>query len=88
MSPAAAPAPSFSSCRRPPVNGGEAKANFHWDLIYYTHLFLANRGLLITPFHNMMLVPPMATDEDIDILLMHWDALMEEMAALGQRLDI
>jgi len=66
-----------------PVNGGEAKANFHWDLIYYTHLFLANRGLLITPFHNMMLVPPMATDEDIDILLMHWDALMEEMAALA-----
>ena len=71
----------------PPANGGEAKANFHWDLIYYTHLFLANRGLLITPFHNMMLVPPMATDEDIDILVTHWDAIMEEMSALAGVLE-
>ncbi len=68
-----------------PVNGGEAKANFHWDLIYYTHLFLANRGLLITPFHNMMLVPPMATDADINTLVTQWDAIMEEMTALAKQ---
>ena len=67
---------------RMPTTGKEAKASFRWDLIYYTHLYLANRGLLITPFHNMMLVPPMATNEDIDLLVDGWDACMGEISAL------
>jgi hypothetical protein len=41
--------------------------------MYYTHLFLTNRGLLITPFHNMMLIPPVATEGDIDLLIKGWD---------------
>ncbi len=65
----------------PPATGSEAKAAFHWDLIYYTHLFLANRGMMITPFHNMMLVPPMATAADIDSLIAAWKACMEQMVA-------
>lgn len=65
-----------------PVNGTEAKANFDWQLIYYTHLFLENRGVLITPFHNMMLVPPMATDADIDLLVAVWGECMAEIASL------
>ena len=28
------------------------------------HLFLLNRGLLITPFHNMLLVSPHTTVDD------------------------
>ena len=66
---------------RLPVNGSEAKAHFDWELIYYTHLYLANRGLLITPFHNMMLVPPMATDEQIDTLAQVWSECIAELAA-------
>ena len=65
-----------------PVNGSEAKAHFDWQLIYYTHLYLANRDVLITPFHNMMLVPPMATDDDIDRLVTVWDSCMAEIAGL------
>jgi glutamate-1-semialdehyde 2,1-aminomutase len=66
-----------------PKNGSEAKNHFDWDLMYYTHLFLANRGLLITPFHNMMLIPPVATEADIDILIWGWDDCLAEIAGLG-----
>lgn len=62
-----------------PRNGSEAKAHFDWDLMYYTHIYLANRGLLITPFHNMMLIPPVATDEDIDRLLKCWEDCLSEL---------
>lgn len=69
-----------------PKNGREAKTAFDWPMIYYTHLYLVNRGLLITPFHNMMLVPPMATDEDIQKLVLGWDSCMEELASLAKKL--
>lgn len=63
-----------------PVCGSQAKAAFDWPMIYYTHLFLVNRGLLITPFHNMMLVPPMATDDDINALVSGWDDCMAALS--------
>jgi len=49
-----------------PRNGSEAKLGRHGTLEPLIHLFLLNRGVLITPFHNMMLVCPEATDADID----------------------
>jgi glutamate-1-semialdehyde 2,1-aminomutase len=67
-----------------PRNGTEAKNHFDWDLTYYTHLYLANRGLLITPFHNMMLVPPVAADTDIDRLIQGWDDCLAEIAQCGR----
>lgn len=67
-----------------PKNGSEAKAFFDWEIMYYTHSFLANRGILITPFHNMMLIPPVATDADIDKLIQAWDDCLTEMAELGK----
>jgi glutamate-1-semialdehyde 2,1-aminomutase len=66
-----------------PKTGTEAKNHFDWDLMYYTHIFLANRGLLITPFHNMMLIPPMATDEDIDRLVEGWAVCIRELSELS-----
>jgi len=68
----------------PPRKGSEAKAAVYWDLIAYTHLYLANRGVLITPFHNMMLVSPVTTKEDIDLLVKGWDACMAELAAVAR----
>ena len=62
-----------------PQNGSEAKENFDWELMYYTHLYLANRGILITPFHNMMLIPPVATDADIDRLIHGWEECLAEL---------
>ena len=63
-----------------PKNGSEAKNHFDWELMYYTHIYLANRGLLITPFHNMMLIAPMATHADIDRLIRGWDDILTEIA--------
>ena len=66
-----------------PVNGTDAKNNFDWDLMYYTHQYLHNRGIIITPFHNMMLVSPVTTDEDIDRLIQGWDDCIAELAEIG-----
>jgi glutamate-1-semialdehyde 2,1-aminomutase len=59
-----------------PRSGSEAKRHFDWALMYFLHLHLSNRGILITPFHNMMLVPPVATEADIDQLVNGWDAAL------------
>jgi glutamate-1-semialdehyde 2,1-aminomutase len=67
----------------PPKKGSEAKAAVYWDLIAYTHLYLANRGVLVTPFHNMMLVSPVTGNEDIDLLVKMWDECMAELAAMA-----
>jgi glutamate-1-semialdehyde 2,1-aminomutase len=67
-----------------PRNGTEAKEHFDWELMYYTHNFLCNRGILITPFHNMMLIPPVATDDDIDRLIRGWDECLSELAQVSK----
>lgn len=46
-----------------------------------THLFMLNRGVLLTPFHSMMLVSPATTAQDVDRLLQVFDALMAVLAA-------
>lgn len=69
---------------QPPTKGSEAKAVVYWDLIAYTHLYLANRGVLVTPFHNMMLVSPVTSNEDIDLLVNAWDECMAELAAVAR----
>jgi hypothetical protein len=46
------------------------------------HLFLLNRGVLITPFHNMMLVCPDTTDEDVDRLVAALDDALAEFGAV------
>ncbi|HEX2025940.1 MAG TPA: aspartate aminotransferase family protein [Actinomycetota bacterium] len=50
----------------PPRNGGQAAANRDPELDALVHLFLLNRGILMTPFHNMALMSPATTDADVD----------------------
>jgi glutamate-1-semialdehyde 2,1-aminomutase len=50
----------------PPKNGGEAFATIDHDLDRYMHLFALNRGILMTPFHNMALISPETTQADVD----------------------
>lgn len=50
----------------PPKNGGEAAAAIDHELDRYMHLFALNRGILMTPFHNMALISPETTQEDVD----------------------
>jgi glutamate-1-semialdehyde 2,1-aminomutase len=51
---------------QPPRNGGEAAANADHALERYLHLYALNRGVLITPFHNMFLACPSTTESDVD----------------------
>ncbi|GAB3243552.1 aspartate aminotransferase family protein [Chitinimonas naiadis] len=64
----------FQFCATPPRNGSEAGAAMQPALEHALHLYLLNRGVLITPFHNMMLVCPTTRPEDIAALLQHLDA--------------
>jgi glutamate-1-semialdehyde 2,1-aminomutase len=50
----------------PPHNGGEAAAASDHLLEQYLHLYSLNRGVLLTPFHNMALMSPVTTAEQID----------------------
>ena len=50
----------------PPRNGGEAAAAVDFELDQYMHLFALNRGILMTPFHNMALISPATSAADID----------------------
>jgi glutamate-1-semialdehyde 2,1-aminomutase len=43
------------------------------------HLYLLNRGVLVTPFHNMMLVSPATTADQVQALLEHFDEFLHEL---------
>lgn len=51
---------------KPPKNGGEAHAAVDPELDRYMHLFALNRGILMTPFHNMALITPQTSSADVD----------------------
>jgi glutamate-1-semialdehyde 2,1-aminomutase len=50
----------------PPRNGGEAIASKDVELDRFVHLFALNRGILLTPFHNMALMSPSTRASDVD----------------------
>ncbi len=47
-------------------NGSEAAEGMDHDLERFMHLFALNRGVMLTPFHNMALMSPATTDDDVD----------------------
>ena len=49
-----------------PRDGSSSAAAGDDELDEYLHLYLANRDVLITPFHNMALMCPVTTDADVD----------------------
>jgi len=51
---------------QPPRNGGESAAAHDGDLDAYMHVYLMNREVLITPFHNMALMCPATVEADVD----------------------
>lgn len=53
----------------PARNGSEARAKMHGALEHALHLFLINRGVLIAPFHNMTLVSPATSADQVDRLV-------------------
>ncbi|MBK8003742.1 MAG: aspartate aminotransferase family protein [Gemmatimonadetes bacterium] len=63
----------------PPRNGAEAAAAMDFELDRFMHLFALNRGILLTPFHNMALIAPATTEGDID---RHTAVFLEAVGAL------
>jgi glutamate-1-semialdehyde 2,1-aminomutase len=49
-----------------PRDGSEAAAGGDPELDRFIHLYLLNRGVLMTPFHNMALMSPATTEADVD----------------------
>jgi glutamate-1-semialdehyde aminotransferase len=49
-----------------PVTGSEAAAEGDHLLDRLIHLYALNRGVLLTPFHNMALMSPATTEADVD----------------------
>lgn len=56
----------YRFCDPAPRNGGQSAAAADGDLEDYLHVYLANRGVLMTPFHNMALMSPATTANDVD----------------------
>jgi glutamate-1-semialdehyde 2,1-aminomutase len=59
----------FVCAGTPPTNGSEARAMMNHELEAAIHLYLTNRGILLAPFHNMMLLSPVTHPDQVDRLL-------------------
>ena len=62
-----------------PRSGGEAAAAVHHEMERYLHLHALNRGIIMTPFHNMALFSPATPHSAAD---QHSEALDAAVAAL------
>ncbi len=67
-------------CENPPSNASEARAAQNDELESAIHLYLLNRGVLLTPFHNMMLVCPATTEADVSKLAQVFNDCLKELS--------
>ncbi|HUX73673.1 MAG TPA: transaminase [Steroidobacteraceae bacterium] len=63
----------------PASNGTLAHAGVDRELETYLHLFLLNRGVLITPFHNMALISPASVAADVAVHDRIFTAALDEL---------
>ena len=70
----------FQFCTTSPKNGSEAETAMDAELEQAIHLYLLNRGVMITPFHNMTLVCPETSDADIEQFLMAFESCVKELS--------
>ncbi|MGW7426602.1 transaminase [Streptomyces sp. NPDC054813] len=63
-----------------PRTGTESAAAADPELEDFLHLYLANRGILLTPFHNMALMCPDTTEQDVDTHTAVFGAALLELA--------
>jgi glutamate-1-semialdehyde 2,1-aminomutase len=69
----------YRFARPAPRSGEESAAAADDELDAYLHLATANRGILMTPFHNMALMCPETTRADVDL---HTEVFREVVGAL------
>ncbi len=70
----------YRFCPEPPRDGTASRAAADPQVEEYLHLYLANRGVLITPFHNMALMCPATTSADVDAHTAAFAAAADELA--------
>ena len=63
----------------PPRTGAEAAAAIDEDLDRYMHVYALNRGVILTPFHNMALMSPATSEADVDAHSKVFRAAVEEL---------
>jgi glutamate-1-semialdehyde 2,1-aminomutase len=63
-----------------PRTGSDAAAGADAELDRFIHLYALNRGILLTPFHNMALMSPATTEADVDL---HTEVFAEAAAELS-----
>jgi glutamate-1-semialdehyde 2,1-aminomutase len=63
----------FMCCEAPPRNGFEASKVIHQPIDQAVHHYLLNRGVVVTPFHNMMLICPATTEYNVSTLINELD---------------
>ena len=70
--------------RRPPRTGRQSVAGLPPLLPDVIRLYLLNRGLVITPFHNMMLMSPATPAASVDRLATTWSQCVTDLAIAGR----
>ncbi len=69
----------FMCCPTRPRNGGEASKLIHRPIDEAVHHYLLNRGVIVTPFHNMMLICPSTTEGHVNQLTHALDRCLAEL---------
>jgi glutamate-1-semialdehyde aminotransferase len=69
--------------REPPRTGADAATGDDPELGRFMHLYALNRGILMTPFHNMALMSPETTEADVDLHTAVFDSAAGELASGG-----
>jgi glutamate-1-semialdehyde 2,1-aminomutase len=66
-----------------PHDGSSSAAAGDEELDEYLHLYLVNRGVLITPFHNMALMCPVTSRDDVQVHTELFGAAVDELVGAG-----
>ena len=69
----------FVCAEIPSTNGTKARAAMNHRLEAAIHLALVNRGILLAPFHNMMLLSPVTTEGQVDRLVHELNIIISEL---------
>ena len=70
----------YRFCAAPPRDGGSSALAADAELDEYMHLYTVNRGVLMTPFHNMALMCPATAKADVDTHTEVFAAAVAELA--------
>jgi glutamate-1-semialdehyde 2,1-aminomutase len=77
----------YSFLPKAPADGTTAHKGQDRELETFLHLYLLNRGVLITPFHNMVLMSPSSTRADVALHEQLFGAAVDELIAATDELD-